>query len=110
MAASPESVWQVLTTGIGDWWPHSFTDDPFRIALEPTIGGRFYEQFDESGAGALYAHVTYLEPGRGGTTVPTSASLVGALSAETVETYRTGGEEILKALRTHVEAAPVIAG
>jgi uncharacterized protein YndB with AHSA1/START domain len=129
IAADGSVVWEALTSGIGAWWPHTFEDHPVRVVLEPSIGGRFFEQFDDAGAGALYAHVTYLEPGRvlrisgpmgiggaaiyvktyrlepagGGTTVRTSASLVGAVSPETVEGYRVGGVEVLRALRAHVE-------
>jgi uncharacterized protein YndB with AHSA1/START domain len=127
------AVWRALTVDIGAWWPHTFEDRPFRIVLEPQIGGRFYEQFDEAGAGALYATVTYLEPGRilrisgpmglggaalyvktyrleaadGMTTVRTTAEILGALSAETVEGYRVGGLEVLKALKAHLDAARV---
>jgi uncharacterized protein YndB with AHSA1/START domain len=136
VAASPETVWEAMTTGIGEWWPHSFVDHPFRVALEPTIGGRFYEQFDESGAGALFAHVIYLEPrkvlritgpmglrgsatytktyrleaSRGGTTVRTSASILGAITQETADSYRTGGQQVLDSLKRHVEGVPVTAG
>jgi uncharacterized protein YndB with AHSA1/START domain len=134
VAASPTSVWEALTTGIGDWWPHTFQDRPLRIVLEPTIGGRFYEQFDESGAGALYATVTYLEPGRilrisgpmglrgaaiyvktyrleaggQGTRVRTTAAIFGAVAPETIEGYRTGGEEVLRALRAHLASGPPV--
>ena len=136
IAASPEAVWKALTETVGEWWPHSYEDHPVRIALEPTIGGRFYEQFNESGAGALYANVTYLEPGHvlrvsgpmglrgaanyvktyrieptaGGTKVRTSASIMGALSPETIEDYRNGGVEVLRSLKAHLEPVTASAG
>jgi uncharacterized protein YndB with AHSA1/START domain len=123
-------VWRALTEDIGAWWPHSFTDEPFRIALEPWIGGRFYEQFDEGGAGALYALVTYLEPGRtlrvsgamgmpgarqyvktyrlesdgDVTVVRTTSSTLGDIPDEMRENYRSGGEGVLAALKQHLEA------
>ncbi len=135
IAASPAVVWEAMTTGVGSWWPHTFADAPVRIALEPEIGGRFYERFDESGAGALYAHVTYVEPEKtlrisgpmgmrgavlyvktyrlepfdGGTVVRTSAQAMGAMDDETVEGYRVGGIELLDALKANVEGA-VVAG
>ena len=136
IAASPVVVWEAMTSGIGSWWPHTFADAPHRIVLEPEIGGRFYEQFDESGAaGALYAHVTYIEPEKtlrisgpmgmrgavlyvktyrlepfdGGTVVRTSAQAMGAMDDETVEGYRVGGIELLEALKASVESA-VVAG
>jgi uncharacterized protein YndB with AHSA1/START domain len=129
----PAGVWRALTEEIGRWWPHTFTDEPFAIRLEPSIGGRFYEQFDEAGSGALYATVTYLEPERvlrisgpmgmrtaaiyvktyrlepvegNGTRVRTTASTMGDVSEETRESYRAGGLEILEALRRHLMPAP----
>jgi uncharacterized protein YndB with AHSA1/START domain len=136
IAASPEAVWEAITVGVGDWWPHSFEDHPIRIALEPSIGGRFYEQFNESGAGALYATVTYLDPGRilrisgpmgmrtaatyvktyrlepsdRGTTVRTSVSMLGAVTPETIEDYRVGGDGVLEALKAHLEKAAAAVG
>jgi len=127
--APVEEVWRALTEEVGAWWPHSFTDSPSRIALEPRIGGRFYEQFDDTGAGALYALVTYiepfrtlrvsgamgmsgarqyvktyrLEPGDGRTVVRTTASMLGDISEELQENYRTGGEGVLVALKQHLE-------
>jgi uncharacterized protein YndB with AHSA1/START domain len=124
----PSDVWRALTEEVGRWWPHTFTDEPFAIRLEPVIGGRFYEQFDEAGAGALYATVTYLEPPRilrvsgpmgmrtaaiyvktyrlepveGGTRIRTTASTMGDVAEGTREGYRAGGLEILEALRRHL--------
>jgi uncharacterized protein YndB with AHSA1/START domain len=129
IAAEPGAVWRALTDDVGRWWPHTFEDRPYAIRLEPTIGGRFYEQFDGSGAGALYAHVTYLEPGRilrvsgpmgmrgavlyvktyrlepdgEATIVRTTASMLGALTDAVREGYRSGGEQVLGALRRFVE-------
>ena len=127
--AGVDSVWTALTEGVGEWWTHTFTDKPYAVVLEPVIGGRFYEQFDESGAGALYATVTYLEPGRilrtsgpmgmsgarqfvktyrleaadGATTVRTTASILGDVDAEMLANYRDGGRSLLEALKRHVE-------
>jgi uncharacterized protein YndB with AHSA1/START domain len=127
--ASPDDVWKSLTEDIGAWWPHSFSEHPFRIALEPRIGGCFFEQFDESGAGALYALVTYIDPGKtltisgsmgmpgarqyvkkytlegagGGTRVRTTASTLGDIPEEMRESYRTGGEEVLRSLKQYAE-------
>jgi len=129
--AGVEAVWSALTDGIGEWWDHSFTDKPYAIVLEPVIGGRFYEQFDESGAGALYATVTYVEPRRilrtsgsmgmpgarqyvktwrlepseGRTVVRTTASLLGDIDEDTRGSYRDGGQHLLESLKCHVEQA-----
>lgn len=61
IAAPPERVWQALAHEVNAWWSHSFTDNP-RIVLEPCIGGRFCEEFDDQGNGALFATVTYCQP------------------------------------------------
>jgi DNA-binding transcriptional ArsR family regulator/uncharacterized protein YndB with AHSA1/START domain len=128
--AGPEAVWTALTDDIGQWWSHSFTDKPYAIVLEPVIGGRFYEQFDEAGAGALYATVTYIEPYRvlrtsgpmgmpgarqyvktyrleaagDRTVVRTTASALGDIDADMLGRYEEGGQALLEALKRHVEA------
>jgi uncharacterized protein YndB with AHSA1/START domain len=127
--ASPEDVWTSLVEGVGEWWPHSFTEHPVTIALEPWIGGRFYEQFDTEGGGALYALVTYIEPGKAlaisghmgmpgarqyvkkytieragaGTIVRTVASTLGDIPDEMRESYRAGGEVVLQSLKAQAE-------
>jgi DNA-binding transcriptional ArsR family regulator/uncharacterized protein YndB with AHSA1/START domain len=127
--ASPEAVWRALTEDVGQWWCHSFKDKPYAIVLEPFIGGRFYEQFDHTGAGALYATVTFVEPYRvlrtsgpmgmpgarqyvktyrlepagDATIVRTTASTLGDIDPLLLDGYRKGGEELLDALKRHVE-------
>lgn len=128
--APVNEVWRSLTEDIGSWWPHSFSDEP-KISLEPWIGGRFYEEFGDTGGGALYALVTYMAPGakltisghmgmRGArqyvktyelesdgssTRVRTVASMLGDLSAELREAYRDGGVEVLESLKRYVEGS-----
>jgi DNA-binding transcriptional ArsR family regulator len=132
ISAGVEEVWTALTDDIGRWWSHSFKDEPYAIVLEPFIGGRFYEQFDESGAGALYATVTYVEPYRvlrtsgsmgmpgarqyvktyrlepagDATVVRTTASALGDIGPELLTGYRDGGQALLEALKTYVEKIP----
>jgi uncharacterized protein YndB with AHSA1/START domain len=129
--AGVQAVWTALTDGVGEWWTHTFTDKPYAVVLEPVIGGRFYEQFDEHGAGALYATVTYIEPGRvlrtsgpmgmagarqyvktyrlepagEATTVRTTASILGDVDPETVADYSAGGRSLLESLKQYVERA-----
>jgi uncharacterized protein YndB with AHSA1/START domain len=124
--APTDVVWRSLIEDIGTWWPHSFSDDP-RISLEPFVGGRFMEEWD--GGGALYALVTHLVQGErltvsgamgmsgarqyvktyrlesdgDGTVVRTVASTLGDIPDEMREGYRTGGIEVLDALKTHAE-------
>ena len=126
--AQPETVWRSLIEDIGSWWPHSFSDDP-RISLEPWIGGRFMEEWAEGCA--LYAFVTHIVFGRRltingsmgmqgarqyvktytveqdgeRTVVKTVASTMGDIPPDMREGYRTGGLEILEALKRHAEAA-----
>ncbi len=127
IAAEPASVWRSLIEDVGAWWPHSFGDEP-KIALEPWIGGRFYEEFGQGG-GALYALVTYLEPGKvlrvngamgmpgarqyvktytldptpDGTQVTTVASMLGDIDDERRASYREGGLGVLESLKRFVE-------
>jgi hypothetical protein len=56
-----------------------------------------------SGA-ALYVKTYRLEPVDGGTLVRTTASTLGTVSAETLENYRSRGEEVLQALKRFAEA------
>ena len=124
--APVEVVWRSLVEDVGAWWPHSFSEQP-RISMEPWVGGRFMEEWDEGSA--LYALVTHMVTGarltvsgpmgmRGarqyvktyelaadgdGTVVTTTASMLGDIDDELREGYRTGGEELLQALKAHAE-------
>ena len=124
-----EVVWRSLVEDVGAWWPHNFSDEP-RISMEPWVGGRFMEEWD--GGSALYALVTHMVTGarltisgpmgmRGArqyvktyelaadgdvTVVTTTASVLGDIDDEIREGYRTGGEELLQALKTYVEQRP----
>lgn len=125
---TPDIVWRSLLEDIGSWWPHSFSDEP-RISLEPWVGGRFTEEWDEGSA--LYAIVTHIvlgrrltisgamgmqgarqyvktytvEPDGERTIVKTVASTLGDIPDDMRENYRKGGIEILEALKRHAEAA-----
>ena len=122
-----EVAWRSLVEDVGAWWPHSFSDAP-RIGMEPWVGGRFMEEWD--GGSALYAFVTHMVTNarltisgpmgmRGArqyvktyefsadgdqTIVRTSASMLGDIADELRTGYRDGGEELLQAFKTYVEA------
>jgi uncharacterized protein YndB with AHSA1/START domain len=124
--APAETVWRALMEDVGAWWPHSFSEEP-RISLEPWVGGRFIEEWDEGSA--LYAFVTHiatgtrltvsgamgmqgarqyvktytLEPEGSRTRVHTVASMLGDISPEVRNNYTTGGVEVLESLKRFVE-------
>ena len=52
VAIPPSAAFELFTTGIARWWPlhHGFSyggDRAATIALEPRLGGRFYERFTD---------------------------------------------------------------
>jgi uncharacterized protein YndB with AHSA1/START domain len=134
VAASPERVWEALTAGVHHWWEHSYSDKPLRIVLEPTFGGRFYEQFDEQGNGALYSTVTYCEPPHmlrysgnqgmrgavvntstywleeqeGGTRLRKRMDVLGDIPPETREGYRKGGARLHVCLKQYIEQGTTV--
>ncbi|MEM9596010.1 MAG: SRPBCC domain-containing protein, partial [Acidobacteriota bacterium] len=63
IAATPEAVWQALTTDLAKWWPRSFycgsssrPDASATILLEPWPGGRMWEDWG-NGEGLLWGTV-----------------------------------------------------
>ena len=57
--AVPSTIFEALTRGINAWWmPRASSSSEIR--LEPFVGGRFYEAFDEAGQGILYGTVNYI--------------------------------------------------
>lgn len=61
--ASPAKVWELLTHNISVWWPSHFNSDPGteRFVLEPTVGGRMYEDTG-NGSGVLWGNVVVVSP------------------------------------------------
>ena len=128
--AEPTRVFDALTTEIGAWWNHRFSEAPKGIYLEPKVGGRFYEEFNEKEEGALYATVTYLERGKKlrmagpmgmsgavtgvvdfelepkgkATLLKLSHRVIGEVSDETKKGYTAGWQELLnKRLKDFIE-------
>jgi hypothetical protein len=60
----PVFVYDHLTGDIGDWWDHSFSENPVKLFIEARPGGGFYEIFDDKGNGALHATVIYADRGK----------------------------------------------
>jgi uncharacterized protein YndB with AHSA1/START domain/DNA-binding transcriptional ArsR family regulator len=63
IAATPERVFAALTEPDA-WWHLRYARTPNRITFEPMLGGRFYQRFDRDDTGALWAVVTWFEPGK----------------------------------------------
>jgi uncharacterized protein YndB with AHSA1/START domain len=62
--ATPQRVFEALTSRVREWFPHSYGDDRTQaIVIEPRVGGTHYEDWGE-GAGHLYGHVTVWDPPR----------------------------------------------
>lgn len=59
--ASVSEVFSALTNNIDQWWTISAEGDSAGVYLEPKIGGRLYEQFDDSGNGVLFATVDHFK-------------------------------------------------
>jgi len=128
--ADPERVFDALTENVGGWWSKHFSESPAAIRLEPVIGGRFYEEFDDGGSGALFATVSFidrgkalamhgpmgmqnpvvnfvrfdLEPKDGSTVLKLSHQVLGQVEDERWDSYREGWKPLLgEGLKSFVE-------
>ena len=62
--ATPERVFDALTSRVREWFPHSYGDArTVAIVIEPRAGGAHYEDWGD-GAGYVYGHVTVWDPPR----------------------------------------------
>lgn len=119
--AEPHQVFEALTTGVDAWWAKGFASPNSTFHLEPVAGGRFYEDFGQGRGDALFATVTYLEPGkklrlmgqmgmsgpvmgtiafdllpeRNGTRLKLTHRAMGAVDDDDRETYTHGWQELL---------------
>ncbi|MFN0137073.1 MAG: SRPBCC family protein [Phycisphaerae bacterium] len=64
MRATPARVWKALIAEMDAWWLPDFRMSPGsrRVVLEPTVGGRWYE--DAGDGGLLWGHVIAIDPGK----------------------------------------------
>ncbi len=66
--ASPERIWKAIVEQTDQWWLPHFRMAPGsrRVALEPRVGGRWYEASGKAGngddAGILWGNVIALDP------------------------------------------------
>lgn len=121
ITAEPQHVFEALTTGVDAWWMQGFESPHSTFHLEPMAGGRFYEDFGQGRGSALYATVTYLEPGKklrmtgpmgmrgpvmgtigfdlvpegDGTRLKLSHHVMGVVDDDDRETYTHGWQELL---------------
>jgi uncharacterized protein YndB with AHSA1/START domain/DNA-binding transcriptional ArsR family regulator len=64
IAVEPQRAFEALTLQVDAWWAHGYDSPASTVHLEPLAGGRFYEEFGQGQGSALYATVTYFEPGK----------------------------------------------
>jgi DNA-binding transcriptional ArsR family regulator len=129
IAGSRHDVFASITERIGEWWGYPALDKRATgLSLEPSLGGRFVEQWGDSG-GQLLATVTGLEPDRhvcltgpfhfglalgdaifeleddpGGTLVRFSFRAVGAIEPAVIEGIESGWTTLVASrLRAFVE-------
>ncbi|MEQ9499359.1 MAG: SRPBCC domain-containing protein [Deltaproteobacteria bacterium] len=59
--AAQQTVWDALTTNIGEWWPDSFImgGQPAKMVIEPEVGGRVFEDAG-NGGGLCWARIVTL--------------------------------------------------
>lgn len=57
LPGSPDEIFDAMTGDILPWWDHHFSENPKSLRIEPWVGGRFIEEFDDEGNGALHATV-----------------------------------------------------
>jgi hypothetical protein len=126
--ATPQEVWDHAVKDIDGWWPHCYKPES-RIWIEQWVGGRIWEQFDESGQGGLYGHVLYIDepvvmkmdgqwgmPGAAvsggvwrfteqdsGTLFTMKGEIMGKLSTEGLEARKEGHRDVLLRLKHFVE-------
>jgi uncharacterized protein YndB with AHSA1/START domain len=56
IAAKPERVFQAWVQEMNQWWTKPYYNDHDRViglSMEPKLGGRYIEQWDENGSGFL---------------------------------------------------------
>ena len=127
--ASPEKVFEALTTGIDAWWPHR-TAEKAKIVFEAAPGGRIYEDHGEAGH-IMYGTVAAYQPpsklismaqsgwgdaayssrntevlesdGNGGTIYKKSLVLWGVIPEEVAGMFQGGVPSLQRALKEHIE-------
>ena len=58
--ASPEVTWKKAVHEVNVWWRSNLREGSLGVFIEPHLGGRFWQKYDEEGNGVLYGTVSYL--------------------------------------------------
>jgi uncharacterized protein YndB with AHSA1/START domain len=134
--ASPEQIFAALTTGVALWWGAGYLENrklARDLVLEPRLGGRFYESWEDPSSdrdGALLGHVIqirkaqvlkiaghfgieercahgvlsiWLRREEKGTRVELEHDAVGDIDDEVRSTFTKNWQDLLEALKAQVE-------
>jgi Predicted transcriptional regulators len=129
--ASSEQLFDALTTHIASWWGYPYVHNQATdITLEPCIGGRLYERWENANDGFLWGRVHlvkspqelhvvgslgmdeptygvmifYLEPQKQGTLLHFTLDAFGKVNQQTQESYEAGWKDLLDIrLRAFIE-------
>lgn len=58
--APQDIVWQKGLHEVNSWWKSNLHESSLGVFIEPWIGGRFWQKYDEDGNGVLYGTVSYI--------------------------------------------------
>jgi len=66
LQGTPVRAYDAFTKEVSRWWPRSHTHSkkPVAIVMEARPGGRFFEQFDRAGNGAIFGRVLFAHRGK----------------------------------------------
>jgi len=59
--AKPDVVWEKAIHEIDKWWKTNLHEPSLGVYIEPQVGGRYWEKFDDDGNGVLLGTITYME-------------------------------------------------
>lgn len=62
ISAPREIVWNLTLGHVNEWWQEGLTEGSRGVFIEPQVGGRLWEKFDDDGNGILYGNVIMIDP------------------------------------------------
>jgi uncharacterized protein YndB with AHSA1/START domain len=57
-----DTVWRLTIDRANEWWMDGLTEGSQGVYIEPVVGGRLWERFDDVGNGILYGNVILIDP------------------------------------------------